>query len=111
MPFVTLEIFLIIIVTIIVIAVIKIYDSEGYDKKSRTDEYRKREETMENITDNVKGSAKTIFIILGLTVLGLVFSVIAVKVIPKIGDALVEGILQSLFESCMGPGQHECSCA
>lgn len=111
MPFVMQELLLLIIITIVLIAVIILSDREGHDKKSRTDEHRKRVEKTENTIDNVGGLSKRIFVILGSVVLVLAFSFITAKVIPKIGDALVEGILQSLFESCAGPGHHEYSCA
>lgn len=107
MPSLTLEILFVIIVAIIII----FYGSEKNDKRSRTDEYKKRVVKLKKSTENVTVSAKTIFVICGLIVLCLVFSVIMAEIIPKIGDAILEGILHSIFESCMGPGHHECSCA
>ena len=44
MAIVKLGILLIIIITIIMIAVIKLYDTDEYARKTQTDEYKKRED-------------------------------------------------------------------
>ena len=108
MAVVKLGILFIIIVTIIIAAIIKFYDTEEYARKSRTDEYKEREEKVRRIT-------KKTVIIIGIAVLMLVISIIMAINSKKIADALLEAILDSCAKSCeeslCGPGRHEYSCA
>jgi Na+/H+ antiporter NhaC len=108
MAIVKLGILLIIIITIIMIAVIKLYDTDEYARKTQTDEYKEREEKVRRIT-------KKTVIIIGIAVLMLVISIIMAINSKKIADALLEAILDSCAKSCeeslCGPGHHEYSCA
>lgn len=126
MAIVKLGILLIIIITIIMIAVIKLYDIDEYARKTQTDEYKKREE-------KVRAVIKKTFIVLGMVVLIVAVSVInllasikekeaekaretssniwGIWIFESCGDSCSDSCGDACEESLCGPGHHEYSCA